>query len=75
MQITINDRTVQAESGDTIYVAAVRGGIHIPSLCASTHLSPYGSCRLCLGEIAGLAGLHATCSMPVSDGMVVPDGV
>lgn len=71
MQITINDRTVQAESGDTIYVAAVRGGIHIPSLCASRHLSPYGSCRLCLGEIAGLAGLHATCSMPVRDGMVV----
>src|SRR5688572_28809046 len=71
MRITINDRTVQAESGDTIYVAAVRGGIRIPSLCASTHLSPYGSCRLCLSEIAGMAGLHATCSMPVRDGMIV----
>ena len=71
MQITINDRTVQAESGDTIFMAAARGGIRIPSLCASAHLSPYGSCRLCLGEIVGLAGLHATCSMPVRDGMVV----
>jgi formate dehydrogenase major subunit len=71
MRITINDRTVRAESGDTIYVAAVRGGIRIPSLCASTHLSPYGSCRLCLSEIAGMAGLHATCSMPVRDGMIV----
>ncbi|HKT34180.1 MAG TPA: formate dehydrogenase subunit alpha [Nitrospira sp.] len=71
MNLTVNAQSVQAKPGDTIYAAATRCGIDIPSLCASKHLSPYGSCRLCLGEIAGMSGLHATCSMPVRDGMVV----
>jgi formate dehydrogenase major subunit len=62
---------VTAESSDTIYTAAARAGIAIPGLCASAQLSPYGSCRLCVAEIEGLKGLHATCSMPVRDGMVV----
>ena len=71
MNVTINGQPVQAEPGETIYAVATRLGIAIPSLCASVHLSPYGSCRLCLGEIAGLKGLHTTCSLPARDGMIV----
>lgn len=71
MQLTINGRWITAQPGDTIYTAAARAGIAIPSLCASAHLAPYGSCRLCVAEIEGMKGLHATCSMPVRDGMVV----
>ena len=71
MNVTINGRSVQAKPDETVYVAATRSGIAIPSLCASRHLSPYGSCRLCLAEIDGMKGLHATCSMPVRDGMIV----
>jgi len=71
MNLTINGQSVSAESSDTVYTAATRAGIAIPSLCASAHLSPYGSCRLCLAHIEGMKGLHATCSMPVRDGMVV----
>lgn len=71
MQITINGRPITAQPGDTIYRAAADAGIAIPSLCASAHLSPYGSCRLCLAEIEGMKGLHATCSMPVRDGMII----
>jgi formate dehydrogenase major subunit len=71
MNVTINGRPVPAEPGETIYTAAARAGIAIPSLCASLHLSPYGSCRLCLAEIEGMKGLHATCSLPVRDGMIV----
>ena len=71
MNVTINGQQVPAEPGETIYGAAGRAGIAIPSLCASAHLSPYGSCRLCLAEIEGMKGLHATCSMPVREGMVV----
>ncbi|HET9960906.1 MAG TPA: 2Fe-2S iron-sulfur cluster-binding protein, partial [Nitrospiraceae bacterium] len=61
MNVTINGRSVQAKPDETVYVAATRSGIAIPSLCASMHLSPYGSCRLCLAEIHGMKGLHATC--------------
>ena len=71
MNVTINGRSVQAKPDETVYVTATRSGIAIPSLCASRHLSPYGSCRLCLAEIDGMKGLHATCSMPVRDGMIV----
>ena len=71
MHLTIDGRPVQAEPGDTIYMAAARSKIAIPSLCASSLLSPYGSCRLCLAEIEGMKGLHATCSLPARDGMVV----
>jgi len=69
--ITINGRRVIAEQGNTVYQAAIRAGIAIPSLCASARLAPYGSCRLCLAEIEGVKGFHATCSIPVCDGMVV----
>ena len=71
MNLTINGKPVQAEPGDTVYAAAARSGIVIPSLCASVHLSAYGSCRLCLSHIEGMNGLHAACSMPARDGMKV----
>ena len=71
MNLTINGKRVQAEAGDTVYAAAIRSAIAIPSLCASVHLSAYGSCRLCMSHIEGMNGLHATCSMPAKDGMKV----
>lgn len=71
MNITINGRTVIAEPGDTVYQAAKKAGIKIPSFCASDQLAPFGSCRLCLCEIQGQAGTPASCTTPVHDGMVV----
>ena len=71
MNLTINGKAVQAQPGETVYAAATRSRIVIPSLCASIHLSAYGSCRLCLSHIEGMNGLHATCSMPAKDGMTV----
>lgn len=71
MHITINGRVVIAEPGDTIYQAAKKAGIKIPSLCASDHLAPFGSCRLCLCEIQGQSGTPASCTTPVREGMVV----
>ena len=64
MNITINGQRVVAEPGETIYQAAKKAGITIPSLCASNHLNPFGSCRLCLCEIEGQSGTSATCKLP-----------
>ncbi len=69
--VTIDGRAVDAAPGDTVYEAARRAGIGIPSLCVSHHLAPFGSCRLCLCEIEGQAGLPASCTVPVRDGLVV----
>jgi len=71
MQITIDGRTVNAEADDTIYTAAQRAGIGIPSLCVSQHLAPFGSCRLCICEIEGQSGTPASCTTPVRPHMVV----
>lgn len=69
--LTIDGRPVTAEPGDTIYIAAKKAGISIPSLCASNHLAPFGSCRLCICEIEGRPGTPASCTTPVQEGMRV----
>ena len=43
----------------------------IPKLCATDTVSPFGSCRLCLVEIAGRRGTPASCTTPVAEGMSV----
>ncbi|MGH7219189.1 MAG: formate dehydrogenase subunit alpha [Nitrospiraceae bacterium] len=69
--LTINGRPVTAEPGDTIYMAARKAKISIPSLCVSHHLAPFGSCRLCVCEIEGQSGTPASCTTPVRPEMVV----
>jgi formate dehydrogenase major subunit len=71
VKLTINGQAVVAQPGDTIYTAARRAGIEIPSLCASEHLAPFGSCRLCLCEIEGRPGTPASCTTPVQEGLNV----
>lgn len=69
--LTIDGQRVTAEPGDTIYMAAQKAGISIPSLCVSHHLAPFGSCRLCICEIDGQSGTPASCTTPVRADMVV----
>ncbi len=71
MQLNINGKTVAAEPGDTIYQAAKKARISIPSLCISHQLAPFGSCRLCVCEIEGQSGTPASCTTPVRPDMVV----
>ncbi len=71
IELTINDKKITAEDGDTILQAAMRNKIHIPNLCYDKRLRPYGSCRLCLVEIEGQPRLFASCSSPAQSGMVV----
>ena len=71
MNLQINGRLVVASPGDSIYRAAKRAGIAVPGLCTSDHLTPFGSCRLCLCEIDGVSGTPASCTTPVREGMVV----
>ena len=71
MNITINGQRVVADPGYTIYQAANKAGIAIPGLCASGHLNPFGSCRLCLCKIEGQSGTPATCTAPAREGLVV----
>ncbi|MGB9589022.1 MAG: 2Fe-2S iron-sulfur cluster-binding protein, partial [Armatimonadota bacterium] len=69
--LTIDGRTIKAKEGDTILDAATRAGIHIPTLCYHSDLSPEGLCRVCVVEVKGQRTLCPACAYPVADGMEV----
>ena len=53
------------------FEAARSAEIDIPTLCDHPQLTPYGGCRLCLVEVEGARTLQPSCTMPVSNNMVV----
>lgn len=71
IKLTIDGIEVEAKAGMTVLEAARAAGIYIPTLCYHPDLEPYGGCRLCVVEIEKMRGLPASCTTPVTDGMVV----
>jgi formate dehydrogenase major subunit len=69
--LTIDDQSIEVPEGTSIMRAAALMGTTIPKLCATDMLESFGSCRLCLVEIEGRAGYPASCTTPVTPGMVV----
>ncbi|MEY2884848.1 MAG: hypothetical protein RL490_2572, partial [Pseudomonadota bacterium] len=69
--LVIDGETVTVPAGTSVMRAASMLGTTIPRLCATDTLEAFGSCRLCLVEIDGRAGTPASCTTPVSPGMVV----
>lgn len=73
MNLQIDGKTVTAEAGMTVFQAAQKAGIIIPTLCHHEQLEPYGACRLCLVEVEskGRSQLVVSCIYPVEEGLVV----
>ncbi len=72
INIKIDGKDYQVESGLTILEAARKCGYVIPSLCAFNHgKCSLASCRVCLVEVKGARGLVASCAYPVSEGMEI----
>ena len=69
--LTIDGQPVRVPAGTSILRAARTAGLDIPSLCATDSLRAFGSCRVCMVEVAGRPGLTAACTEPVRPGMVV----
>lgn len=69
--VTIDGKQLEVPEGTTVLRAAQSAGIHIPTLCDHPHLTPYGGCRLCLVEVEGARTLQPSCTLPVSNNMVV----
>jgi NADH-quinone oxidoreductase subunit G len=74
--VTINDRKVQMEEGQSILEATQKLNIEIPTLC---HMymqdgkteNCKGTCRVCVVEVEGRRNLAPACSTPVSQGMTI----
>ena len=73
---TLDDKTVSAAPGETIWQVAQRNGTDIPHLCyaPSPGYRADGNCRACMVEIEGERVLAASCIRRPEDGMVVQSG-
>lgn len=71
VKLTINGKTVEVPSDYTIMEAADVLGIDIPRLCFLKDLNETSACRICVVEIDGIRSLKNSCTVKVSEGMVV----
>lgn len=71
VSLTINGRSILAESGNTILQASSQAGIFIPTLCHSPLLKPEEACRICVVQVEGEEKLAASCASPVKEDLVV----
>ena len=71
VNLTINNRPIQAAPGATILEAAQTAGEKIPTLCHIKGLFPSGACRMCVVECKGKPNLTPSCAFPVEEGMEV----
>ncbi|MES2910885.1 MAG: formate dehydrogenase subunit alpha [Pseudomonadota bacterium] len=67
----LDEKTIHAFEGETIFKAAKRHGIDIPHLCYKDGLRPDGNCRACVVEIKGERTLAPSCCRNATAGMEV----
>lgn len=70
-KITINNKYLEVPSSFTVLEAAKEAGIDIPRLCFLKGINENSSCRLCVVEIKGIKTLKNSCTVKVSDGMII----
>ncbi len=71
VNLTIDGKQVRVPAGTLVINAAKSVGIEIPAFCYYEGLSLQAACRMCLVEVEGSPKLLASCTLPVSEGMVV----
>ncbi|HXY64349.1 MAG TPA: NADH-quinone oxidoreductase subunit G [Mycobacterium sp.] len=69
--LTIDGTEVSVPKGTLVIRAAELIGVQIPRFCDHPLLDPVGACRQCLVEIEGQRKPMASCTIPVTDNMVV----
>jgi NADH-quinone oxidoreductase subunit G len=71
INVEIDGKLVETESGSTVMDAARKAGIHIPHFCYHKKLSIAANCRMCLVEVEKAPKPLPACATPVTDGMKV----
>ncbi len=76
IKLTIDNKTVEVEKGTTIFHAAKKLDIEIPTLCymnlkdLNIEHKP-GGCRVCVVDVEGRRNLAPSCATECAEGMVV----
>ncbi|SHH55508.1 formate dehydrogenase major subunit [Sporobacter termitidis DSM 10068] len=71
INLTIDNKKVQGQEGQTVLQVAEANGIHIPTLCYMEGVHENFSCRICVVEVEGMRNLQPSCSVKAAEGMVV----
>src|SRR5512137_1548318 len=71
LNIEIDGRKVEVESGSTVMDAAHALGIYVPHFCYHKKLSIAANCRMCLVQVEKAPKPLPACATPVTDGMKV----
>src|SRR6476469_9826349 len=71
VNLIIDDVEVSVPKGTLVIRAAELIGVQIPRFCDHPLLDPVGACRQCLVEVEGQRKPMASCTVPVTEGMVV----
>lgn len=71
VRVQINGKLVEVSKDATVLEAANEAGIDIPRLCFLKGINETSACRICVVEIEGIRTLKNSCTVKVSDGMVV----
>ncbi len=71
IQIEVNNKSIQAQKGETILSALSRNGVQVPTICSMKELTPSGACRMCVVEVEGNEHLVPACSYPVEEWMKI----
>ncbi len=69
--LTIDGIEISVPKGTLVIRAAELMGIQIPRFCDHPLLDPVGACRQCMVEVEGQRKPLASCTITVTDGMVV----
>ena len=69
--VTIDGTELRVPKGTLVIRAAELIGVQIPRFCDHPLLDPVGACRQCLVEVEGQRKPMASCTITVTEGMVV----
>ena len=72
IEITVDNRKIEAEEGLSILEACLRNNIYIPHLCFLEGMEhPAASCRLCFVDIQGEKSPETSCNKTIQGGMFI----
>jgi formate dehydrogenase major subunit len=71
LRVVIDGCASESPAGATILEAVRAAGGELPTLCHDPRLAPFGGCRLCVVQVAGIERPVAACTAPLADGMAI----
>ncbi len=71
LNVIIDGKPIEVETGTTILEAANKAGIDIPTLCKHEDIAPLGTCGMCMVEIDGKPDYARACITQAQEGMQI----